>query len=154
LLLQSNSNYDYLWNWRLKCFTWNQTFTWASDKLRADAKYNLSGPTIYCCLSNSISSFSSCSGVKMVLTLFDFPWEILFCPNLWHISILPIVLLGLISDPSTQSILLLLLLFICELMTFDGRILFFGLWLYRIKFCSAIYAKISDFSSLLISLWF
>jgi hypothetical protein len=65
---------------------------------------------------------------------------------------LAIVLLGFISDPSTQSILLLLLLFICELITFDGRILFFGLWLYRIKFCSAIYAKISDFFSLLLSL--
>lgn len=47
--------------------------TCASVSWSACARYNLSGPTMYCWRSNSASSLSSCSGVKIVLTLFDFP---------------------------------------------------------------------------------
>lgn len=39
-----------------------------SVNCRVCARYNLSGPTIYCCLSNSASNLSNCSGVKIVRT--------------------------------------------------------------------------------------
>lgn len=52
---------------------WNQTFTWASVNRSAWARYSLSGPTIYCWRANSPSRRSSCSAVKIVLTLFTLP---------------------------------------------------------------------------------
>lgn len=57
-----------------------QTLTCDSLSPRADAKYILSGPTMYCCRSNSNSNRSSCSGVKIVLILFILPlWLMTFC---------------------------------------------------------------------------
>lgn len=52
---------------------WNQTLTWASVNRSAWARYNLSGPTIYCWRANSPSKRSNCSAVKMVRTLFTLP---------------------------------------------------------------------------------
>jgi len=47
---------------------WNHTFTCASVSLSVWARYKRSGPTMYCCRSNSASKHSSCSGVKIVRT--------------------------------------------------------------------------------------
>ena len=46
----------------------NKLQTCASVSCNVWAKYKRSGPTIYCCLSNSASNLSSWSGVKMVRT--------------------------------------------------------------------------------------
>lgn len=40
---------------------------------RAEARRNLSEPTMYCCRANSFSSRESCSLVKLVRIRFDFP---------------------------------------------------------------------------------
>ncbi|CAN7999747.1 unnamed protein product, partial [Ixodes pacificus] len=48
---------------------WNHTLTCASVSRRAAARYSRSGPTMYCWRSNSASSRSSWSAVKMVRTL-------------------------------------------------------------------------------------
>lgn len=47
--------------------------TWASVSCRAEARRNLSDPTMYCCRANSFSSRESCSLVKLVRIRFDFP---------------------------------------------------------------------------------
>lgn len=49
----------------------SQFLTCASVSCSVCARYSRSGPTIYCCRSNSASNLSNCSGVKMVRTRFD-----------------------------------------------------------------------------------
>lgn len=97
---------------------WNQTLTCASVNLNAWAKYSLSGPTIYCWRANSPSSRSSCSAVKIVLTLFDFPppgerkLELPFFVELsWPVKYIQKFLLEMISKYSLCSILTFLFIF-------------------------------------------
>lgn len=58
---------------RMICCDCSGYCTWASVSCRAEARRNRSDPTMYCCRANSFSSRDSCSMVKLVRILFDFP---------------------------------------------------------------------------------
>ena len=66
---------SFLWVSSWCCFRylilrfWNQTFTWLGDKKSSLASSSLSAPTMYWDFSNSISSLSSWSWVKIVRIL-------------------------------------------------------------------------------------
>lgn len=60
------------------------SLTWASVSWSVCAKYKRSGPTIYCCLSNSASRRSNCSGVKIVRTRLLFNDDLLF--DTWSVN--------------------------------------------------------------------
>lgn len=47
-----------------------QSLTWVSVRRSVAARSTRSVPTMYCCLRNSCSSLSNCSGLKTVRTLF------------------------------------------------------------------------------------
>ena len=75
---------------------WNHTLTWPSVNRNAWARYKRSGPTMYCCRANSRSSRSSCSAVKIVLTLlclrfpeFDWCWLLTRLLGLLALLLLP-----------------------------------------------------------------